>query len=59
MKFDFWPIVKTILWIILFLLLAVALFAIGLMVGYSVLGDGEATQVFEWETWQRILDFIR
>ncbi|MDE1548856.1 DNA-directed RNA polymerase subunit beta [Jeotgalibaca caeni] len=59
MKFDFKPIIRTIVWIILFIVLAVVLFAIGLMVGYSVLGDGEAMQVFEPETWQRILDYVR
>lgn len=59
MKFDFKPIITTILWILLFLLLASVLFAIGLMVGYGVLGNGETMQVFQRETWEHIVDFIR
>lgn len=59
MKFDFKPIITTLLWIIFFLLLAAALFAIGLMIGYGVLGNGETMQVFEKETWEHILDFLR
>lgn len=59
MKFDFKPIFTTILWIILFLLLALVLFAVGLMIGYGVLGNGETMQVFQRETWEHILDFIR
>lgn len=58
MKFDFQPIIRTLLWVILFLLLAALLFAIGLMVGYSV-GGGEAMDVFDRQTWQHILDYIR
>ncbi|UJF16555.1 DNA-directed RNA polymerase subunit beta [Jeotgalibaca sp. MA1X17-3] len=59
MKFDFKPIITTILWIALFLLLALVLFAIGLMIGYGGLGNGETMQVFQRETWEHILDFIR
>ncbi|AZP03246.1 DNA-directed RNA polymerase subunit beta [Jeotgalibaca ciconiae] len=59
MKFDFKPIFKSIFIILLFIVAAVALFAVGLMIGYGVLGDGEAMQVFERETWEHILEFIR
>lgn len=59
MKFDFKPIFKSIFIILLFIVVAVALFAVGLMIGYGVLGDGEAMQVFERETWEHILEFIR
>ncbi len=59
MKFDFKPILKTILWIIFFLAAAGLLFALGLMIGYAVLGDGEPMQVFERETWDHILDYLR
>lgn len=59
MKFDFKPIITTILWIALFLLLALVLFAIGLMIGYGGLGNGETMQVFQRETWEHILDFVR
>lgn len=57
MKFDFQPVIRTLLWIVLFVLLAALLFAIGLMVGYSV-GGGDAMDVFQRETWQHILDYI-
>lgn len=59
MKFDFKPIFKSIFIILLFIVAAIALFAVGLMIGYGVLGDGEAMQVFERETWEHILEFIR
>lgn len=59
MKFDFKPIIKAAFSIVLFIALALALFAVGLAVGYGVLGDGEMMDVFKPEIWQHILDYIR
>jgi hypothetical protein len=38
--------------------LSVAALAVGLMIGYGGLGEGEARDVLEWETWQHIIDII-
>lgn len=43
----------------LFLGLALLLFILGLMIGYSVLGGGENPfSVFSWDVWQKIFEFI-
>lgn len=42
--------------ILLLLLLLVATVAIGVIVGYSYIGDGEAGDALKWSTWQHILD---
>lgn len=44
--------------IILVLGLIVLAAALGAMVGYGVLGDGEPKDVLKWETWQHILDIM-
>ena len=45
--------------IALFLGLALLLFIVGLMIGYSVLGGGgNPLSVFSWDIWQKIIDFI-
>ena len=44
--------------IILLVLLFVAVVA-GLTVGYSVLGDGESSEVLKWSTWQHLIDIIK
>ncbi len=44
--------------VILVVLLFVILIALGLIIGYSVIGDGTALDVFKWETWKHILDII-
>lgn len=59
MKFDFKPIFKALFWIVFFVALAMVLFFAGLAIGYGVLGDGEMMDVFKYETWQHILDYIR
>ncbi|APZ48551.1 hypothetical protein BW721_01965 [Jeotgalibaca sp. PTS2502] len=59
MKFDFKPIFKSLFTIIIFVALAVGLFALGLIIGYSVLGDGEAMQVFDRQTWEHILEYVK
>ncbi|MGP6138680.1 MULTISPECIES: DNA-directed RNA polymerase subunit beta [unclassified Jeotgalibaca] len=59
MKFDVKPIFRALFWIIFFIVLAAVLFFVGLAVGYSVLGDGEMMDVFKYDTWQHILDYIR
>jgi hypothetical protein len=59
MKFDFKPIFKSLFTIIIFVVLAVGLFALGLIIGYSVLGDGEAMQVFDRQTWEHILEYVK
>lgn len=59
MKFDFKPIFKALFWIVFFVVLALVLFFAGLAIGYGVLGDGEMMDVFKYETWQHILDYIR
>ena len=59
MKFDFKPIFKSLFTIIIFVALAVGLFALGLIIGYSVLGDGEAMQVFDRQTWEHILEYFK
>lgn len=45
--------------ITLFLLLVLLLFVIGLMIGYSVLGDGGSPfAIFSGEVWQKIFEFV-
>ena len=44
--------------IILVLLLLVGAAALGAMIGYSTLGDGNPSDVFKKETWTHILDII-
>ena len=46
--------------IAVFLGLALILFLVGLMIGYSVLGgEGNPFSVFSGEVWQKIFDFVR
>ena len=44
--------------IIIFALLIIAI-GTGLTVGYSVLGDGESSEVLKWSTWQHLIDIIK
>lgn len=44
--------------VIIVLLLAVVALVLGLMVGYGVIGDGNATEVLRKETWQHIIDIV-
>lgn len=60
LKRSFVLLMKTIIRIFLVCLISSVLFCIGLMIGYSVLGNGaSALDVFKAETWQHILDFIQ
>lgn len=45
--------------VILVVLLLFCVSIIGLVIGYSVLGTGEALDVLKWGTWQHIIDIIR
>ena len=45
--------------LILVLLAIVGISILGLIIGYSVLGDGDSADVLKWETWQHIIDIIR
>ncbi|PID15323.1 hypothetical protein CSV63_08165 [Sporosarcina sp. P34] len=56
-----WVQVRMIpIWLrLLLILLLVVLAAIaGTMVGFSVIGDGQAGDVFKKETWQHIFDIM-
>ena len=44
--------------LIIFILLLIAVVA-GLTIGYSVLGDGDSSEVLEWSTWQHLIDIIK
>lgn len=44
--------------IILVLALIILAAALGAMVGYGVLGDGEPKDALKWETWQHIIDIM-
>lgn len=50
---------RVILGIVVFVVLSMIFLAIGLVIGFSVIGDGRAIDVFQWYTWQHILDFIK
>ncbi|MEL3970693.1 DNA-directed RNA polymerase subunit beta [Rossellomorea oryzaecorticis] len=49
------PIWLRILLVILFLAASLAL---GAMIGYGVIGDGNPADVFKKETWQHIVDIV-
>lgn len=44
--------------IVIVLLLWILAIIIGLMIGFGVLGDGKATDVLKWDTWQHILNIM-
>ncbi|MFB1051558.1 DNA-directed RNA polymerase subunit beta [Paraliobacillus sp. JSM ZJ581] len=44
--------------IVVVLILSFLALIIGLVVGYSVLGDGSPMEVLEFETWQHIIDIV-
>lgn len=44
--------------IIIVLVLIVLAAILGAMVGYGVIGDGEARDALKWETWQHIIDIM-
>ncbi|MEZ0482017.1 DNA-directed RNA polymerase subunit beta [Planococcus sp. SSTMD024] len=45
--------------ILLVVALLVVMAALGAMVGYGVIGDGNAGDALKWETWQHIFDIMR
>lgn len=60
-KKTFWVQIRLLpIWlrIILVLLLLVGAAALGLYVGYSVIGDGSPGEIFKKETWTHITDII-
>ena len=47
---------RQLLFVFLMLILSLVIFAIGLMVGYSVIGEGEkATSILSLDKWQEII----
>ena len=36
----------------------IGIWAIGLTVGYSYIGDGQAEDALKWSTWQHLLDIM-
>ena len=44
--------------IILILLLFIIVTAIGLVFGYSIIGEGQSSDALKWSTWKHILDII-
>ena len=44
--------------IILVVILWVVIAAVGLTVGYSLIGDGQADDALKWSTWQHLLDIM-
>ncbi len=44
--------------IVIVLLLVVIAAALGAMIGYGVIGDGNAKDALKWETWQHIIDIM-
>lgn len=51
-KFPIWLRLITV-----FVLIVISL-VVGLIVGYSVFGDGNAIEVFQKSTWQHIFDIV-
>lgn len=46
---------KILAFIVSFLLLVI----VGLMIGYGVVGDGKATEVFNSSTWSHIMEYFQ
>lgn len=44
--------------LIVFLVLSICIVVCGLMIGFSVLGDGNAKDVLDKATWQHIIDIV-
>lgn len=45
--------------ILVFLILVVLVFCIGILVGYSILGEGSFWEAFNKDTWLHIVDFLK
>ena len=52
-------IIKVLLKILLVVILAIVLFVVGLMIGYGIMGDGHALDVFKPSIWRHIFDFLK
>ncbi|MBS4761891.1 DNA-directed RNA polymerase subunit beta [Carnobacteriaceae bacterium zg-ZUI252] len=52
-------VLKVLFYIVLILAMALVCFVVGMMIGYSVLGDGNAFDVLDWKTWEYILKFLK
>ncbi|KAB8126755.1 DNA-directed RNA polymerase subunit beta [Gracilibacillus oryzae] len=48
-------------WLKLLIIIVLSLFAlfIGLIIGFSIIGDGQPLDVLRFETWEHIIDFVR
>ena len=44
--------------VITFLVLFIVLFYVGLMIGYGVIGDGKATEVFGKDIWKYLISVL-
>ena len=52
-------LLTALLRVLIFVIIAVILFALGLMVGYAVLGEGHNPfDIFPKEVWDKIFNFI-
>ena len=52
-------LLTALLRVLIFVIIAVILFALGLMVGYAVLGEGHNPfDIFSTEVWDKIFNFI-
>ena len=52
-------LLTALLRVLIFVIIAVILFALGLMVGYAVLGEGHNPfDIFSKEVWDKIFNFI-
>ncbi|MGO2695991.1 MAG: DNA-directed RNA polymerase subunit beta [Bavariicoccus seileri] len=47
-----------LLWLLLGTLAALFLLAIGLMIGYGIVGDGKATDILDPSTWQNLMSYF-
>lgn len=52
-------ILSSLVKVCLVFLLFIALFILGTMIGYGVLGNHSLTDVFHVSVWQHILDFVK
>ncbi|MDH6365437.1 hypothetical protein M2139_002440 [Enterococcus sp. PF1-24] len=59
MSNTFRYILTTLMKIIIVLILVVLFFAVGTMIGYGIIGDGKATDVFRPDLWRHITAFFK
>lgn len=52
-------LLRVLFYCVIFLALSVVCLVIGVIIGYTVLGNGKISEVFDWKTWQHILDFLK